>query len=73
MSADEWGKASAEFIPSAEENGGHWKITKKVPENWNIRYRGLKFKIMFSNSKHLGIFPEQACQWDWVTERIRAY
>ena len=27
MSADEWGKASAEFIPSAEENGGHWKIT----------------------------------------------
>ena len=63
MNIEEWGKASAEFIPSAEENGGHWKITKKVPESWNIRYRGLKFKIMFSNSKHLGIFPEQACQF----------
>ena len=72
MSADEWAQAAAEFIPSAEENGGHWKIVKRVPESWNIRYRGLKFKIMFSNSKHLGIFPEQACQWDWVTERIRS-
>jgi len=72
MEQEEWEKASAEFIPSAEENGGHWKIVKKVPESWVIRYRGLRFKIMFSNSKHLGIFPEQACQWDWVTERIRA-
>ena len=32
----------------------------------------MTFKIMFSNSKHLGIFPEQACQWDWVSERIRS-
>ena len=73
LSSDEWAKASAEFIPSAEENGGHWKILKKVPESWLLRYHGLTFKIMFSNSKHLGIFPEQACQWDWVRERIRAY
>lgn len=73
MDEAEWQKAAAEFIPSAEENGGHWKMYKKVPESWKLRYRGLTLKIMFSNSKHLGIFPEQACQWDWVTERIGAY
>lgn len=73
MDETEWQKASAEFIPSAEENGGHWKMYKKVPDSWKLRYRGLTFRIMFSNSKHLGIFPEQACQWDWVTERISAY
>lgn len=73
MDDGEWDKASAEFIPSAEENGGHWKMIRKVPDSWKMRYRGLTFRIMFSNSKHLGIFPEQACQWDWVTERIAAY
>ena len=73
MKDDEWMKASAEFIPSAEENGGHWKVLKKLPESWKIRYRHLTFKAMLSNSKQLGIFPEQACQWDWVTERIRSY
>ena len=72
MKDDEWMKASAEFIPSAEENGGHWKVLKKLPESWKIHYRHLTFKAMLSNSKQLGIFPEQACQWDWVTERIRS-
>lgn len=72
MNETEWQKASAEFIPSAEENGGHWKVLKKLPESWKIRYRDLTFKAMLSNSKQLGIFPEQACHWDWVTERIRA-
>ena len=71
LKTDEWQKASAEFIPSAEENGGHWKLLKQLPDSWKIRYRGLTFKVMLSNSKQLGIFPEQACQWDWVTDRIR--
>ncbi|MHC1771093.1 MAG: class I SAM-dependent methyltransferase [Flexilinea sp.] len=66
----EWEKAAAEFIPSVEENGGHWKTFEKVPESWNIRYKGLTLKLMLSNSKQLGVFPEQACQWDWVKERI---
>ena len=59
LKTDEWQKASAEFIPSAEENGGHWKLLKQLPDSWKIRYRGLTFKIMLSNSKQLGIFPEQ--------------
>ena len=71
MSTDEWEKAAAEFIPSAEENGGHWKMLKKLPESWKIRYRDLTLKAMLSNSKQLGVFPEQACHWDWVRERIQ--
>ena len=73
MPETEWQKASGEFIPAAEENGGHWKLYQKIPETWNIRYRGMTYKIMFSNSKHLGIFPEQACQWDWAAGRVKAY
>lgn len=71
MDDSEWQKASAEFIPSAEENGGHWKVLKKLPESWKLHYRDLTLKAMLSNSKQLGVFPEQACHWDWVAERIR--
>lgn len=72
MDENEWLKASAEFIPSAEENGGHWKQYKKLPESWQMRYKNLVLKASLSNSKQLGLFPEQACQWDFVSERIRA-
>ena len=72
LPANEWEKSDSEFIPSPEENGGHWKFFRKIPESWNIRYKDLTFRLMLSNSKQLGIFPEQACQWDWVQERIRS-
>ena len=68
--AQDWQAAAAEFIPSAEENGGHWVYKKKVPERWTVRYRDLRFVLSLSNSKQLGIFPEQACQWDWVRSVI---
>ena len=73
MDESEWKEAAAEFIPSAEENGGHWKTLKKLPDSWKLRYRNLTLKAMLSNSKQLGVFPEQACQWDWLTERVRNY
>ena len=73
MDESEWKEAAAEFIPSAEENGGHWKTLKKLPDSWKLRYRNLTLKAMLSNSKQLGVFPEQACQWDWLMERVRNY
>ena len=67
----EWHKASAEFKPSPEENGGHWIFYEKDIHPWNIGYKNLKFQLMLSNSKQVGVFPEQACQWDWVSSLIR--
>jgi 23S rRNA (cytosine1962-C5)-methyltransferase len=37
---------------------------------WVIRV--LRFQIQLGPSRHVGIFPEQACQWDWVSEHIQA-
>ena len=68
----DWNRASAHFIPSPEENGGHWTAMKALPERWTMSYRDLKFTVQTSASRHLGVFPEQACQWDWITDQIRA-
>ncbi|HEX9017558.1 MAG TPA: class I SAM-dependent methyltransferase [Anaerolineaceae bacterium] len=67
-----WKSAAADFRPSAEENGGHWETLKPVDERWVMTYKHLRFWTQLSASRHLGVFPEQASQWDWLDERIRA-
>jgi 23S rRNA (cytosine1962-C5)-methyltransferase len=66
-----WNSASALFRPSSEENGGHWEQVRPVDERWVMNYKGLKFWTQLSASRHLGVFPEQAGQWDWLGEQVR--
>lgn len=66
----EWSKAHAVFKPSPEENGGHWQLLQKLPERWTMQYKQLRFYVQTTASRHLGVFPEQAAQWDWITQQI---
>ena len=66
----DWRAADATFRPSPEENGGHWEIHQSLPERWTMDYRGLKFYIQASASRHLGVFPEQSVGWDWIEDRV---
>lgn len=68
----EWRTAQATFQASAEENGGHWVFQSAIPERWILEYKSLKFWARTSASRHLGVFPEQACQWDWIEECTKA-
>ncbi len=72
LSEKVWNSASAFFRPSNEENGGHWEEIKPVDERWAMSYNNLRFWTQLSASRHLGVFPEQAGQWDWISEQIRA-
>jgi 23S rRNA (cytosine1962-C5)-methyltransferase len=67
-----WNGAAAQFKPSNEENGGHWHTLRPVDERWVMRYRGLRFWTSLSASRHVGVFPEQAGQWDWLTGQIQS-
>lgn len=51
--------------------GGHWDILKPMPKEWKISYKGLKFLIKPMGFKHTGLFPEQAVNWDYMTELIK--
>lgn len=67
-----WEQADGLFISTGEEHGGHWKPLKNLPERWQVDYKGLKCWAQLSGSRHLGLFPEQASQWDWVEDQIKA-
>jgi len=59
----------ARYVRSAT-GGGAWTWLKKVPDEWTISYKELKFIISPTNFKHTGLFPEQATNWDKVRDVI---
>ena len=65
-----WSRYDARYARS-NTGGGAWN-TKKLPDKWKIHYKELTFQVKPMNFKHTGVFPEQAANWDWAMERIRA-
>ncbi|MFN3404758.1 MAG: class I SAM-dependent methyltransferase [Cytophagaceae bacterium] len=49
---------------------GEWVLKKGMQEQWFINYvhnnLQLKFRLGLSSFKHVGIFPEQASNWDYI-------
>lgn len=54
----------------SNKGGGNWEFKHKLPDNWNINYGELKFKVSPTNFKHTGIFPEQAVNWEYIIKQI---
>ncbi len=54
---------NAKYVRS-ETGGGRWNVLKKMPEEWTVSYRDLKFLVRPMGFKHTGLFPEQAVNWD---------
>ena len=66
-----WKKQDARYIRSST-GGGHWS-DHHLPERWQIKYRDyLTFNVKPMNFKHTGVFPEQAVNWAWYAQKIRA-
>lgn len=68
----EWLKiAHAEFVETSKKTG-YWKVLKPIPESWKIKFSNQSYKInlelKLSNSKHIGIFPEQVLTWNFLYE-----
>ena len=62
------------YYKRSEKGGGGWKILKPIPDEWELPYEelGLTFKIKPMGFKHTGLFPEQAVNWEYMTELIKA-
>ena len=67
---NKWKDANAKYNRSST-GGGSWQYNKKVPENWQIKYKELTFNIKPMGFKHTGLFPEQAVNWDWMISKIK--
>ena len=70
-----WKGCHGQFHPSQSmsknRQEGIWAWNKQPPQEWTIGYRDLRFLLRPTASKQLGIFPEQAVNWDWCTQKIQ--
>ena len=66
-----WPEADATFEPSDEDEAGRWRLTNDVPETWPMRWRETPFLARLSAFRHLGVFPEQAANWEWLAARLQ--
>ena len=86
LSDAEWEKiAHVQFVPKSSSSGT-WKKFKDMPDRWIIQYaigsgssqeagsklQTLNFRLALTAFKHVGIFPEQAVNWDFIAAKIQS-
>jgi len=84
LSDAEWEKlAHTRFIPgggfstAGQQDSGSWKKLRRMDEQWPISYQplGLNLRMGMTSFKHVGVFPEQASNWEFIysnTKRLVA-
>lgn len=75
QSMQEWEKqAHVKFVPKSSSSGD-WKKLKQMPDQWAIEYSGsvnFKMRMGLTSFKHVGVFPEQAVNWEYIAQSIGA-
>lgn len=66
-----WESAHARFVRSQDIEGA-WIVRERTPDPWTVRYKNFTFLLRPTEFKHVGIFPEQAVNWNWLGERINS-
>jgi 23S rRNA (cytosine1962-C5)-methyltransferase len=76
----EWRRLAHSHFAKEKNNPekGQWQQFKPMPHNWSIDYEnqdGLKMTLNLAQTsfKHIGLFPEQAVNWDYLYQKIRSF
>jgi len=69
LPASAWTQAHATFDRT---EGNQWHNRGALPAEWVIHTAGIAFKLSGTDFGHLGIFPEQRAQWEWIRAAVRA-
>lgn len=69
--SSQWKKVNGHYHRSSK-GGGEWEFFS-LPEQWSIDYKslGLTFNLKPFKFKHTGVFPEQAVNWEWFSQKIK--
>ncbi len=74
MTEQEWEKiAHVKFVPKSSSSGDWKKIKANTAEQWTINYpiksianKSIKLRLGLTSFKHVGVFPEQAVNWEYI-------
>ncbi|HTQ38622.1 MAG TPA: class I SAM-dependent methyltransferase [Pirellulales bacterium] len=76
-----WSEAAARFemLPARSSGGkqstaqrGRWTTFGELPVTWTVCHQKIHFELKLTPFGHVGIFPEQAANWDWIAAQPHA-
>jgi 23S rRNA (cytosine1962-C5)-methyltransferase len=76
LTENDWSKLYDIRYKGRTATSGEW-VRKKpgTPDRWQISYKNkdaeIKFRLGLTSFKHVGVFPEQAVNWDFIAESIK--
>jgi len=78
LGAAEWQRLHHIKFKGRSATTGEWiKKDAAMPDRWHIAYKNpdasIKFRLALTSFKHLGIFPEQAVNWDYISGCIKKF
>jgi 23S rRNA (cytosine1962-C5)-methyltransferase len=70
-----WATADARFESAGDVSAGcgqrgQWTPPQSLPSSWTIENSPLVFELRPTEFGHVGVFPEQAANWDWIVEQV---
>ncbi|PAW93225.1 oxidoreductase [Mucilaginibacter sp. MD40] len=78
LNQSEWQRLHHIRFKGRSATAGDWvKKSPQIPDRWHIEYQNddvaIKFRLGLTSFKHLGIFPEQAVNWDYISGNIKKF
>lgn len=75
LSQKEWEKRAHVRFIAKSSSSGTWQKLREMPDRWVIGYQNphikMKLRLALTSFKHVGVFPEQAVNWDFISASIR--
>ncbi len=76
-SAEEWQKLATIKFKGRSATTGEWiKKQPALPDRWNISWKNdlisLNLRLGLTSFKHVGLFPEQSVNWEYISKSIKA-
>ena len=75
LAESKWLSADASFLRTNKaEERGEWKLKPQMPSRWMVRFdykdMHLRMRLALTSFKHVGIFPEQSANWEFIYDTI---
>lgn len=72
-----WGKGQPKNLWDAADGifarnfaDGRWVFKTPPPKPWLYHYKNLTFNLRPTDFRHVGVFPEQTANWEWLEKVI---
>ncbi|MNJ87563.1 Ribosomal RNA large subunit methyltransferase I [compost metagenome] len=78
ISDQEWKKLTHIKFKGRSATSGEWvKSSANLPDRWNVEYTNddvtINLRLGLTSFKHVGVFPEQAVNWDYISSSIKKF